>query len=45
MKMQKFIICTEKLMEIMLLESKKQEIMTGNSILRNINLGMQKRKF
>ena len=44
-KIKKFIICIEKLMEILHLESKKPENMNGNSILRSIVLVMLKKKF
>jgi len=45
MKIKRFILCIEKLMEIMLQESKKQEIMNGNLILKNIDLDIAKKEF
>jgi len=45
MKIKRFTLCTGKLMEIMLLESKKQEIMNGNSILKSIDSDIVKKGF
>jgi hypothetical protein len=45
MKIKKFTLYTEKLMEIMLLENKKLEIMNGNSILKSIDLDTVKKEF
>jgi hypothetical protein len=45
MKIKRFILCIEKLMEIMLQENKKQEIMNGNLILKNIDLDIAKKEF
>jgi hypothetical protein len=45
MKIKRFILCIEKLMEIMLQESKKQEIMNGNLILKSIDLDIVKKGF
>ena len=45
MKIKRFTLCIGKLMEIMLLENKKQEIMNGNLILKNIDLDIAKKEF
>jgi len=45
MKIKRFTLCIGKLMEIMLQENKKQEIMNGNLILKSIDLDIVKKGF